>query len=290
MDPPAAQESPEPAPSSQGETREPHREKGQITPRLPPCRHRYKHLCRSWYRQRCPLLPPHKGTPLNKGTDNAPTSGRYFEKPLERAHTADPLTDQIFANGSSTSRPTSVRPNTDSRDDGRESLPPTHYREPIPLPHSDASVPHRREQRGKTTGERNATATPPAQKPPSPVAASPAPAPQPPPPPLPAAQPTPLPPLPTPAPPVAPTRPEWVEKIQCRDCIIRFRDACGADRLKPNGSRKERGLGCYSCTSRRGTRKWKILMPTAEVLSAKEEELAMELTNRPRGTVPRRER
>ena len=64
---------------------------------------------------------PYDGTPVYKGTDNAPTSGRNYPKPLERAHTTHPLADQTLTNGSTTSRPTSVRATT-TFEDGRGSL------------------------------------------------------------------------------------------------------------------------------------------------------------------------
>ena len=147
--------------------------------------------------------PPYQGPPINKGADNSPTLGRYQPKPLERAHATDPLADQTFADGSSTSRPTSLRMDTDRRDDGRESLTLVLYRGIFPHPDT---LQHRRKQ---GTGERNATATACGRHLTGTKNATGRrltyPALQSPPPPQPAAKPTPPPPPLTPAPPVAPS-------------------------------------------------------------------------------------
>ena len=105
--------------------------------------------------------------PLKKGTDNAPTSGKHHQKPLERAHATDPLANQTFADGSSTSRSTSVRAGTDL-EDGRGSLSSAHHQGIIVLPHSDTSVRYGREQRRKITGERTPPPPPVAATPPAP--------------------------------------------------------------------------------------------------------------------------
>ena len=178
MAPPAARENPEHAHGSKEEEREPRPERGPSTP--PPAPVQAPTVTTTPYEgtplnkgtvytPACPRAGtatnadrhhfPYSGTPTNKGTDNAPTLGRYYQKPHKRAHATDPLADQILANGSSTSRPTSVRADTDLQGDGRKSLAPAHTQGNIPLPHPDASVRHGWEQGRKITGERNATAT-----------------------------------------------------------------------------------------------------------------------------------
>ena len=101
--------------------------------------------------------PPYDGTPVYKGTDNAPTSGRKFQKPLERAHATHTVADQIYEDRSSTSRPTSVRARTDLGN-GLTSQSPDHLRKRIWLPLSDPSVRHGQKRR-TPTGEKPDTAT-----------------------------------------------------------------------------------------------------------------------------------
>ena len=121
MDPPTSQESPEPASSSQGETREPRPERGPPTPPAPVQAPKQAPSPVTAPAETT-VTTPYDGTPVYKGTDNAPTSGRNHQKPLERAHATHPFTDQTSEVGSSTSWPTSVRARTDL-EGGRKPCP-----------------------------------------------------------------------------------------------------------------------------------------------------------------------
>ena len=178
MAPPAARENPEHPHGSKEKEREPRPERGPSTP--PPAPVQAPTVTTTSYEETplnkgtvytptCPSAGtatnadrhhfPYSGTPTNKRTDTAPTLGRYYQKPLERAHATDPLGDQILADGSSTSWLTSVRADTDLQGDGGMSLAPAQIGGNIPLRHPDASVRPAWEQRRKITGERNDTAT-----------------------------------------------------------------------------------------------------------------------------------
>ena len=92
MNPPATQECPEPARSSHGETREPRPERGQSKHPSAPVQAPLQTPSQAIEpAQPTVTTTPYDGTPINKGTDNAPTSGMIATKSngLERIRTFD---------------------------------------------------------------------------------------------------------------------------------------------------------------------------------------------------------